>query len=219
MRRRPGARTVWWRQRYESNLLLIAVRTATAIVVSTAAVQFWAIAVKGETPRLTPSIALPPTATAFAAVMPHRPAKPTASKHKPRIRNPHRTRRAHRRTGRALTSSRRPLLLLCPPSPPRPASPTKTRPTPGHGHPRAPSRRPDAQGKAGADTGSGAGTARADTPTGVSTACPGGASSTVDRRLRLGAESAQSCCAARPMLGTWAWTSQHHGAVHGAWTR
>ena len=52
-----------------ANLLLIAVRTATAIVFSTAAVQFWAIAVKGETPRLTPSIALPPTATAFAAVM------------------------------------------------------------------------------------------------------------------------------------------------------
>jgi hypothetical protein len=48
--------------------LLIAIRTATAIVVSAAAVQFWGLAVRGETPRLTPSLALPPTATAVAAV-------------------------------------------------------------------------------------------------------------------------------------------------------
>ncbi len=59
-----------------ASLLLIAVRAGTAIVVSTAAVQFWAIAVKGETPRLTPSLALPPTATAVAAVVPHRNVKP-----------------------------------------------------------------------------------------------------------------------------------------------
>lgn len=59
-----------------ASLLLIAVRAGTAIVLSTAAVQFWAIAVKGETPRLTPSLALPPTATAVAAVVPHRNVKP-----------------------------------------------------------------------------------------------------------------------------------------------
>jgi hypothetical protein len=48
--------------------LLIAVRTSTAVVVSAAAVQFWGLAVRGETPRLTPSLALPPTGTAVAAV-------------------------------------------------------------------------------------------------------------------------------------------------------
>jgi hypothetical protein len=48
--------------------LLIAVRAATAIVVSAAAVQFWALAVRGETPHLTPSLALPRTAAAVAAV-------------------------------------------------------------------------------------------------------------------------------------------------------
>lgn len=50
--------------------LLLVVRTGTAIVVATAAVQFWNLAVRGETPSLGPSIALPPTPTAVAAVLP-----------------------------------------------------------------------------------------------------------------------------------------------------
>lgn len=66
------------------SLFLIAVRAGTAIVVSTAAVQFWAIAVHGQTPRLTPSIALPSTATAVAAVVPPHRAKQHPAARKPK---------------------------------------------------------------------------------------------------------------------------------------
>ena len=55
-------------------VLLIVLRTTTAIVVSTAAVQFWGLAFRGETPVLHPSIAFPPTATAVAAAVVPRPA-------------------------------------------------------------------------------------------------------------------------------------------------
>ena len=75
-RRRAAARTVSWRPQDEGEPAADRRPAGTAIVVSTAAVQFWAIAVKGETPRLTPSLALPPTATAVAAVVPHRNVKP-----------------------------------------------------------------------------------------------------------------------------------------------
>lgn len=111
------------------SLLLIAVRAATAIAVSTAAVQFWAIAVKGETPRLTPSIALPPTASAFAAVVPHRPAKPKGAKHKAHPRSASQPKSAQ---AQPATPSSRP--ATTPPDTLTPVSPSvssaKTRPTP-----------------------------------------------------------------------------------------
>ena len=56
-------------------VLLLVLRTGTVIVVATAAVQFWGLAVRGETPALSPSIAFPPTAAAVAAVAPKRGPK------------------------------------------------------------------------------------------------------------------------------------------------
>lgn len=112
-----------------ASLLLIAVRTGTAIVVSTAAVQFWAIAVKGETPRLTPSIALPQTATAVAAVMPHRSAKSHGSKHKAHPKS-----KPHAKSAQAQPAVPSPqpatTAPVVPAVAPHPAQPAATRPTP-----------------------------------------------------------------------------------------
>lgn len=219
MRRRPGARTVWWRQRYESKPAPDRCphchgdrrvdgggavlgdrrqgRDATADALDRPA---------ADRDRLRRSHASSPGE-----------ADGVKAQGASKIRIAHDERTGA--TGRALTPADDHFSCCA-----RRRSPTSfadedaTHPG-GTAIPEPRAGGPDAQGKAGADTGSGAGAARADTPTGVSTACPGGASSTVDQRLRVGAKSAQSCCTARPMLGTWAWTSQHHGAVHGAWTR
>ncbi len=67
--------------------LLLVVRTGTAIVVATAAVQFWNLAVRGETPSLGPSIALPPTPTAVAAIVP-RPKAGRGASDRPRHAEP-----------------------------------------------------------------------------------------------------------------------------------
>ena len=60
-------------------VLLLVLRSGTAIAVATAAAQFWGLAVRGEAPTLSPVVAFPPTATAVAAVLPRHPPERPAS--------------------------------------------------------------------------------------------------------------------------------------------
>ncbi len=201
-----------------ASLLLIAVRAGTAIVVSTAAVQFWAIAVKGETPRLTPSLALPPTATAVAAVVPHRNVKPKKLR-------PAKHKAGSKPDAHPTSSSSQPAA----PVTPQPAS----APEPAAAPPRAqPAQQADAAADAGESSGPGGSEAEVEPEPGGSgaratrahtSAClpraharaPSGAGG----RLRFGTHSAQTCEAAGPMLGTWERMSQRRGAGRNASTR
>ena len=96
-------------------MLLLVLRTGTAIVVATAAVQFWGLAVRGEMPALSPAIALPPTATAVAAVVPRRvPKHPAKAREAP--------------AGGEVTPVGSPIAPAAPAPPARPTTKPKSKP-------------------------------------------------------------------------------------------